>query len=70
MAVTGYGHGVSLLHVPHYVRAKTPDALTKAMLANNMKLKAHVGYFDIQYANGYWYAWFIIDIEKTLLGAR
>lgn len=66
MAVTGFGRPPSLVDVPHYVRAKTPDALIKAMLLNNTKLKAYVGYFDIQFVNGYWYAWFTIDIEKML----
>lgn len=66
MAVTGFGRPPSLVDVPHYVRAKTPDALIKAMLANNVKLKAYVGYFDIQFVNGYWYAWFTIDIEKMM----
>lgn len=64
MAVTGFGRPPSLVDVPHYVKAKSPDGLIRAMLANNVKLKAFVGYFDIQFVNGFWYAWFTIDIEK------
>lgn len=64
MAVSGFARPPSLVDVPHYVKAKSPDGLIRAMLANNVKLKAYVGYFDIQFVNGYWYAWFTIDVEK------
>lgn len=66
MAVTGFGRPPSLVDVPHYVKAKTPDLLIKAMLANNMKLKAYVKYHDIVFANGYWFAWFTVDIEQMM----
>jgi hypothetical protein len=64
MAVSGFARPPSLVDVPHYVRAKSPEGLIRAMLANNVKLKAYVGYFDIQFVNGFWYAWFTVDIEK------
>lgn len=66
MAVTGFARPPSLVDVPHYVKAKTADGLIKAMLANNVKLKSFVGYFDIQFVNGYWYAWFTVDLEKMM----
>lgn len=65
MSISGYGHPHTVADVPHYVRAKTPEALKQAMLANNLRLKAHVGYFDIQFVNGYWYGWYFYDFTKS-----
>lgn len=66
--MTGFVRPPSLVDVPHYVKARTPDALIKAMLQNNMRLKAYVNYFDIQFVNGSWYAWYLIDYTKVLGG--
>lgn len=65
MAVTGFARPPSLVDVPHYIKARTPDALIRAMLANNVRLKSYVSYFDIQFVNGQWYAWYTIDIERA-----
>jgi hypothetical protein len=64
MAVSGFVRPPSLVDVPHFIKARTPEALKRAMLDNNVRLKAFVGYFSIQFVNGYWYAWYTIDIEK------
>lgn len=64
MAVSGLVRPPSLVDVPHYVKARSPDGLIRAMLANNVRLKAYVSYTDIQFVNGNWYAWYTIDIEK------
>jgi hypothetical protein len=65
MAVTGLARPPSLVDVPQFVRAKTAQGLTRAMFENNKRLKAYVRYFDIQFAGGYWYAWFEIDLTKV-----
>lgn len=36
------------------------------MFKTNMRLGYFIQYFDIQFVNGKWYAWFYIDIELEL----
>lgn len=52
--------------VPNYLTATSPQGLVKAMFENNMRLKGHVQYHSIQFANGKWYAWFLHDLTEDL----
>lgn len=52
-----------LTRIPSYISARSPLALRRLMLANNVKLGGEVKYFDIQFVDGRWWAWFYIDIE-------
>lgn len=56
----------SVLDVPNYVSATSPQGLVKAMLDNNIKLKGRAQYFSVQFANGKWFAWFYEDLEDKL----
>jgi hypothetical protein len=56
----------SAVDVPQYVSASTPQGLVREMLKNNLKLKGHVQYHSIQFAEGRWYAWFLQDISESL----
>lgn len=60
--------------VPHHLRASSPQALTEAMLENNLRLKAQVRYQDIQYVPpvyeddklkeaAYWICWYYKEID-------
>lgn len=53
----------SLSDVPNFVSAESPQGLRRAMLKNNLKLKAFVNYSNIQFANGRWFAWYVVDIS-------
>lgn len=37
--------------------------LRRAMLRNNVRLRAFIKYFDVQYVNGQWYAWFFAPVD-------
>lgn len=47
-----------LTEVPAFIRSKSPEGLRRKMLQNNAKLRLTNHYFDLQYVNGDWYAWF------------
>ena len=55
-----------LLTVPHYVKAKTPDLLIKALLRENARFGICFKYFDIQSQGGYWYAWYLRDATTSV----
>lgn len=46
-----------------FVRARSPLGLRRAMLLQNAKAGAFHKYFDIQFVNGDWYAWFFKDVS-------
>jgi hypothetical protein len=45
-------------NIYNYIKAKSPRGLRLAMLKRNAELGAFIKYFDIQFVNGSWYAWF------------
>jgi len=49
--------------VPNFIKASSPDLLREAMLLNNLKLQSEIKYQNIQFADGYWYAWFYEQID-------
>ncbi len=51
--------------IPTFLKSKTPEGLRKKMMVNNIKMQAHVPYFDISFVNGFWYAWFMLE-EKDV----
>jgi len=44
--------------IPNFIKAKSEIGLRRLMLEINLKNQAMHKFFDIQYVNGYWYAWF------------
>ena len=52
--------------VPVYISARNPDELMFAMAKNNRKQGLSLRYFDIQYANGLWFAWYYIENKKAM----
>lgn len=50
--------------VPHFVRAKSAQALIEAMFENNLIMRSEVKYSDIAFSSdGFWYAWFYKEID-------
>lgn len=37
------------------------------MFLTNKKFGAYIKYFDIQFVNGKWFAWFFIDDDESLV---
>jgi hypothetical protein len=56
----------SAARIPNFVVAGDVKSLRRAMLLNNAKLGSEVVYFDIQFAQGKWYAWFFEDMMNAL----
>lgn len=48
-----------------FLRADTPEELVSLQLQNNILLKGRADYTDIQFVNGKWYAWFMVDIDHN-----
>jgi hypothetical protein len=51
--------------IPQYLSAGSASALSSAMLKNNLKYAVEFTYFDIQFAQGKWWAWFYAEIDKN-----
>lgn len=51
--------------IPNFIRARSPNGLRRAMVRNNARLGMFVKYFDIQFVNGEWFAWFFVEIDAN-----
>jgi len=47
-----------------FLRANSAEELVRSQLLTNVRLGGQASYTDIQFADGFWYAWFLVDIEK------
>ena len=56
----------TLLHVPMYVKAQTPDKLIRAMIQQNVKDAITHKYFEIQKQGKDWFAWYLGDANKLV----
>lgn len=52
--------------LPSYMRAKTAQGLRLLMLKTNARHGIDFHYFDIQFAAGYWYAWYFLPGYKSI----
>jgi len=57
-----------MFNIPNFLKAKTAIALQQAMLSNNLEQGKEYHYFDIQYVNGNWYAWYFESVEQNVKG--
>lgn len=59
-----FGRAPQLTDIPNFVSAESPQGLRRAMLQNNLKLRAVATYHSIQFVDGRWYAWFTTDATR------
>lgn len=52
-------------NIKSFLKSKDPKKLTDLMLENNIKTK-HYHDYRIIFADGFWYAWYEIDINDLL----
>jgi hypothetical protein len=50
--------------IPFFIRARSPMGLRRSMIMNNAKHGLTFHYFDIQFVQGSWYAWFYKSLDK------
>jgi hypothetical protein len=59
----------NLFSVPNFIKAASPKGLRRFMLQAQIKDKTQYLFFDIQFNNGYWFAWYrpnpTTDTDKT-----
>jgi len=55
---------VSPSQIPNFLTASSPQGLRRAMLLNNIKRGMFIKYFDVQFVNGKWIAWFYSDADN------
>ena len=52
--------------IPSFLTARSPEGLRRLMLRNNAKHAMFFKYFDIQFVNGRWYAWYILNLKTNV----
>jgi hypothetical protein len=52
-------------NIKSFLKHKKPEKLTDLMLENNIKTRCYHDY-RIVYADGFWYAWYEVDINEFL----
>lgn len=50
--------------IKSFLRADSPEGLVRLQLKVNVMLMGQASYTDVQFVNGYWYAWFLVDIDR------
>jgi hypothetical protein len=53
--------------LPMFIKSQSPRGLRLLMMRTNAKYKMTFNYFDIQFVNGYWFAWFYLPAIKEVL---
>ena len=48
-----------------FLRADSAEMLVRLQLELNVALLGRADFTDIQFADGYWYAWFLIDVDQN-----
>lgn len=48
-----------------FLRADSAEELVRLQLQTNLMLRGRADYSDIQFADGFWYAWFLVDLDKN-----
>lgn len=51
----------NLFAVPNFVKAGSPDGLRRQMYAVQLKDSMQYKFFDIQFVNGSWVAWYFYE---------
>lgn len=51
--------------LPNFLMARNPKELRALMFKNSLRLAMTVQYFDIQFAQGKWFAWYFEPLEKS-----
>ena len=54
---------VSIRRIPNYIAARSQKGLRRLMLLKNTKEGKEYNYFDIQFVNGKWVAWFYQKVD-------
>lgn len=47
-----------------FLKASSAAELVGLQLLTNAKLLGRADYTDIQFVDGFWYAWFLVDVDK------
>jgi hypothetical protein len=47
-----------IINSPTFIKAKTPVSLRELMLELIVTTGLDIKFFDIQFSNGYWFAWY------------
>jgi len=51
--------------LPNCLKSGSVKSLRLKMIKNQIRLAATVRYFDIQFVNGFWYAWYYEPFNKS-----
>lgn len=47
-----------------FLRADSPEGLVRLQLQANAMLMGRADFTDIQFVDGFWYAWFLVDVDR------
>ncbi len=47
-----------------FLRADSAEKLVRLQLLTNTRLRGRAEFTDIQFADGRWYAWFLVDLDQ------
>lgn len=47
-----------------FLKADTAEGLVRLQLQTNVAVRGQAHFTDIQFVDGFWYAWFTVDIDR------
>lgn len=51
-------------NVRMFLRADSAEGLVRLQLQTNLALHGQANFTDIQFVEGQWYAWFLVDVDE------
>lgn len=56
--------GSTLSQVRMFLKADSAEMLVRLQLQTNVLLMGRADFTDIQFVDGSWYAWYLLDVDK------
>lgn len=47
-----------------FLKADSAEMLVRLQLQTNVRLMGRADFTNIQFVNGFWYAWYLVDIDR------
>ena len=64
MSMMGTATNAKPSEVRMFLKSDSPEGLVRLQLQTNTMLMGRADFTDIQFVDGFWYAWFLVDVDR------
>lgn len=62
--IMGSAHKGRVSEIRLFLEADSPQGLVRLQLQTNMRLKGQASFTDFTFADGKWFCWYMVDVDK------